>query len=49
MCTCEVEKRNKSSDNAKKHAIEKHGIIAAAFDEDAKKNDEKYRSLIKKT
>jgi hypothetical protein len=40
-----VEKRNKSSDNAKKHAIEKYGMTAAAFDED----DEKYRSLIKKT
>jgi hypothetical protein len=30
-------------------AIEEHGMIAAEFDEDAKKNEEKYRSLIKKT
>jgi hypothetical protein len=49
MYTYEVEKRNKSLfDNAKKHAIEKYGMTAA-FDEDAKKNDQKYRILIKKT
>jgi predicted small metal-binding protein len=34
-------------DNAKKHAMEEHGMTAAEFDEDAKKNEDKYRSLIK--
>jgi len=36
-------------DNAKKHALEEHGITAAEFEEDVKKNEEKYRSLIKRT
>ncbi len=35
-------------DNAKKHALEEHGITAEEFEEDVK-NEEKYRSLIKKT
>jgi hypothetical protein len=29
--------------------LEEHGITAAEFEEDVKKNEEKYRSLIKKT
>ena len=33
----------------KNHAIEEHGMTAAEFEEDVKKNEEKYRSLIKKT
>jgi predicted small metal-binding protein len=36
-------------DNAKKHAMEGHEMTAAEYEEDAKKNEEKYRSLIKKT
>jgi predicted small metal-binding protein len=36
-------------DNAKKHAMEEHGMTATEFEEDAKKNEEKNRSLIKKT
>ena len=36
-------------DNAKKHAIETHGMTAEQFEEDAKKNDDKYRKLIKET
>jgi predicted small metal-binding protein len=36
-------------DNAKKHAMEEHGMTAAEFEDDANKNDDKYRSLIKKT
>ena len=35
--------------NAKNHAIEEHGMTATEFEEDVKKNEEKYRSLIKKT
>jgi predicted small metal-binding protein len=34
-------------DNAKKHAMESHGMTAQEFEEDAKKNEEKYRKLIK--
>jgi hypothetical protein len=42
-------KRNKNYlTMQKKHALEEHGITAAEF-EDVKKNEEKYRSLIKKT
>jgi hypothetical protein len=29
--------------------MEEHGMTAAEFEVDAKKNEEKYRSLIKKT
>ena len=36
-------------DNAKKHAIETHGMAAEQFEEDAKKNEDKYRKLIKET
>ena len=36
-------------ENAKKHAMEDHGMTAAAFEEDAKKNEDKYRKLIKET
>ena len=36
-------------DNAKKHALEEHGITVAEFEQDVKKNEDKYRSLIKKT
>jgi predicted small metal-binding protein len=36
-------------DNAKKHALEERGITAAEFEEDAKKNEEIYQSLNKKT
>ncbi|MGA9171376.1 MAG: DUF1059 domain-containing protein [Nitrososphaeraceae archaeon] len=36
-------------ENAKKHAMEAHRITAAAFAEDAKKNEDKYRKLIKET
>lgn len=36
-------------DNAKKHAIEPHGMTAEQFEEDAKKNEDKYRKLIKET
>ena len=35
--------------NAKKHAIETHGMTAEQFEEDAKKNEDKYRKLIKET
>ena len=35
--------------NAKNHAIEEHGMTATEFEEDVKKNEEKYGSLIKKT
>ena len=35
--------------NAKNHAIEEHGMTATEFEEDVKKNEEKYRGLIKKT
>ena len=35
--------------NAKNHAIEEHGMTATEFEEDVKKNEEKYRSSIKKT
>ncbi len=35
--------------NAMNHAIREHGMTAAEFEEDVKKNEEKYRSLIKKT
>jgi predicted small metal-binding protein len=33
--------------NAKKHAMESHGMTAEQFDEEAKTNGEKYRKLIK--
>jgi predicted small metal-binding protein len=36
-------------DNAKKHAIETHGMTAEQFEEDTKKNEDKYRKLIKET
>ena len=36
-------------DNAKKHAIGTHGMTAEQFEEDAKKNEDKYRKLIKET
>jgi predicted small metal-binding protein len=36
-------------DNAKKHAIETHGMTAEQFEKDAKKNEDKYRKLIKET
>jgi len=29
--------------------MEEHGMTSTEFEEDAKKNEEKYRSLIKKT
>ena len=35
--------------NAMNHAIREHGMTAAEFEEDVKKNGEKYRSLIKNT
>ncbi len=47
--TVSGETEQELSDNAKKHAIEEHGMTAEEFDEDAKKNEEKYRSLIKRT
>jgi len=34
-------------ENAKKHAIEDHGMTAQQIEEDAKKNEGKYRKLIK--
>lgn len=43
------EQKGETFDNAKKHALEEHRITAAEFEEDVKKNEEKYRSLIKKT
>jgi predicted small metal-binding protein len=36
-------------DNAKKHAFETHGMTAEQFEEDTKKNEDKYRKLIKET
>ena len=36
-------------ENTKKHAMETHGMTAQEFKEDAKKNEEKYRKLIKQT
>lgn len=36
-------------ENAKKHAMETHGMTAQDFEEDAMKNEEKYRKLIKQT
>jgi predicted small metal-binding protein len=36
-------------ENAKKHAIEDHGMTTQQFEEDAKKNEGKYRKLIKET
>jgi hypothetical protein len=35
--------------NSKNHAIEERWMTASEFEEDVKKNEEKYRSLIKKT
>jgi predicted small metal-binding protein len=34
-------------ENAKRHSMESHGMTAQKFEEDAKKNEEKYRKLIK--
>jgi predicted small metal-binding protein len=34
-------------ENAKKHVMESHGMTAEQFDEETKKNEEKYRNLIK--
>lgn len=34
-------------ENAKKHAVDTHGMTAQQFKEDAKKNEGKYRKLIK--
>lgn len=36
-------------ENAKKHAMETHGMTAEQFDEDAKKNEDKYKKLIRQT
>jgi predicted small metal-binding protein len=36
-------------ENAKKHAIEIHGMTAQQCEDDAKKNEDKYRKLIKET
>jgi len=36
-------------ENAKKHCTQDHGMTAEEFEEDFKKNEEKYRSLIKQT
>ena len=35
--------------NAKNYAIQEHGMTSAEFEEYVKKNEKKYRSLIKKT
>jgi predicted small metal-binding protein len=35
--------------NAMNHAIREHGMTAAEFEEDVKKNKEKYQCSIKKT
>ena len=34
-------------ENTKKHAMETHGMTAQQFENDAKKNEAKYRKLIK--
>ena len=34
-------------ENARKHAMQSHGMTAREFEEDVKKNDAKYRKLIK--
>jgi len=34
-------------ENARKHAMQSHGMTAQEFEEDVKKNDAKYRKLIK--
>jgi predicted small metal-binding protein len=47
--TISGETEQKLFHNAKNHAIQEHGMTAAEFEEDVKKNEEKYRSLIKKT
>jgi hypothetical protein len=47
--TISVETEQELFHNAKNHAIEEHGMTAAEFEEDVKKNEEKYLSLIKKT
>ncbi|MEP6577044.1 MAG: DUF1059 domain-containing protein [Nitrososphaerota archaeon] len=34
-------------ENAKKHAMQDHGMTAEEFDKDAKENEQKYKNLIK--